>query len=295
MLSSKEIAMHRARLSAALLLPLIATVASGDSDTQGLKAPPTQRNFVACPVVMDTLDVPCWVAEYQGERYYLTVQTGRGGGSERYPFSPMVRHRVLVEGTVSDEPRICGGIVLREAKLSPLEDVEAECGKVVPGEGYRTKGPRPLGPDGDPPGPRETTAVNYRTGVVTREQRDKAYRDQVAARQPMEFQVMYFFDSNYLPFPLEQRVVDDAAKYATDIKASRIEIVGYRGATILSNGQQVTEKQGLAEARAKKIADIFAFFAVPRDNTAVSWKEEPEHAGGVRDFERRRATIKVIP
>lgn len=287
--------MHRIRVSAAVLVPLVAIAAVADADTQAPKAPPTQRNFIACPIVMDTLDVPCWVAEHEGERYFLTVQTGRGGGATSYPFSPMVRHRVLVEGTVSDEPRICGGIVLRDAKLSPLVDVDPECGKIAPGEGFRTKGPRPIGPDGDPPGPRESTAVQNRAANVSRETREKEYRERVAARQPQEFEVKYFFDSNYLPFPLEQRVVDEAAQYATDIKASRVEITGYRGMTILSNGQSATEEAGLAQARAQKIADILAFFEVPRAKMAVMWQEEPAHAGGVRDYERRRATIKVIP
>jgi hypothetical protein len=27
----------------------------------------------------------------------------------------------------------------------------------------------------------------------------------------------------------------------------------------------------------------------------VSWKEAPEDAGGVRDYEKRRVTINVIP
>lgn len=288
--------MNGIRVAAGVTFSLMVATAVADSDRQALKAPSTQRNFIACPVVMDTLDVPCWVAEYEGERYYLTVQTGRGGGNESYPFSPMARHRVLVEGTVSDEPRICGGIVLRDAKLSPMVEVEPECGKVVPGEGFHTKGPRPLGPDGDPPGPRETTALQRNRGPnVSREDQAKAYQDQVAARKPMEYEIKYFFDSNYLPFPVEQRVVDQAAQYATDIKAARVEIVGYRGATILSNGQRVDEEAGLGKARAEKIADIFAFFEVPRDKMKVTWKEEPEHAGGVKDYELRRATIKVIP
>lgn len=291
--------MRNLRLTTAVGAMLLASVAHADGDPKALKAPPTQRNFVACPVVMDTLDIPCWVAEYEGERYYLTVQTGRGGGSDVYPFSPMLNHRVLVEGTVSpDEPRICGGIVLREAKLSPLEDVEPGCGKVVPGEGYRTKGPRPIGPDGDPPGPRESTAIPVRSNapvILSREERARQYQAEVAARKPMEWKLNYFFDSNYLPFPLEQRIVDQAAQYAADIKASRVEIRGYRGETVLSDGSRITEKKGIAEARAKKVADIFEFFEVPRSIMDISWSEEPEHAGGVRDYELRRVTIKVIP
>lgn len=280
-------------LITAVMCCAVSGAALGDAP---VKAPGTQRNFIACPVVMDTVDVPCWVAEYEGERYFLTVQTGRGGGSEVIPFSPMVRHRVLVEGTVSDEPRMCGGIVLRNAKLSPLEEVEPECGKIVPGEGYKTKGPRPIGPDGDPPGPRVTTAVNYNPGGnISREQRESIYKAAVAKREPQEYLIKYFFNSNYLPFPLEQRMVDEASRYAEDIHASRVEISGYRGMTILSSGETITEKKGIAEARVRKVADIMEFFKIPRERMALSWHEEPEHAGGVRDFDRRRVTIKVIP
>ena len=30
-------------------------------------------NFVACPVFQDTNTVPCWLAEYQGETYFLGI------------------------------------------------------------------------------------------------------------------------------------------------------------------------------------------------------------------------------
>ncbi|MCP5145262.1 MAG: hypothetical protein H6978_10660 [Gammaproteobacteria bacterium] len=263
-------------------------------DTANLKAPASQRNFVTCPIIMDTEDVPCWVAEYEGERYYLTVQTGRGGGATVFPFAGMVNHEMLVEGTVTDEPRICGGIVLREAKLSPMTDVTPGCGKVVPGEGYRTKGPRPIGPDGDPPGPRETTAIRVSRGP-SRDELAAAYAAAVEKRAARTFQVNYFFDSNYLPFPLEQRTVDEAARYAAEIDASKVKITGYRGRTVLSTGGVVEEQTGLARARAQKIADIFAFFEFPADRMEVAWNEAAEDQGGVRDFELRRATIEVLP
>lgn len=259
------------------------------------RAPATQRNFVTCPIVMDTVDVPCWVAEYEGERYYLTVQTGRGGGSDVYPFSPMIGHEMLVEGTVTDEPRICGGIVLRDVKLSPMQDVTPGCGRMIPGEGYRTKGSRPLIPDGDPPGDRVSTALPRPAPATSAEENAERYRASVEARAEREWVVPYFFDANYLPFPFEQRTVDEAAQYAADINASRVEIVGYRGATILSDGGRVVEKAGLAQARAQRVADMFEFFEFPRDKLAVSWNEEPEHSGGVRDYEKRRVTIRVLP
>ncbi len=119
-------------------------------------APSTERNFVACPIVLDTEDIPCWVAEYEGERYFLAVQTGRSAG---VTFVPQLKHRVLVEGTVQpDAPRMCGGIVLGPVKLSVFPDVEPDCGKKLPGDGYKVTGPRPIGPDGVPPGGRSTAA-----------------------------------------------------------------------------------------------------------------------------------------
>ena len=113
-------------------------------------APATERNFVACPIVLDTQDVPCWVAEYQGERYFLAVQTGRSAG---VTFVPQLKHRVLVEGTAQpDQPRMCGGIVLNPVKLSVFPDVEPDCGKMLPGDGYKVTSPRPSAPTGIRPG-----------------------------------------------------------------------------------------------------------------------------------------------
>ena len=33
-------------------------------------------SFVTCPIVRDTKTVPCWLAEYNGETYYLGNQGG---------------------------------------------------------------------------------------------------------------------------------------------------------------------------------------------------------------------------
>ena len=72
--------------------------------------PTARRNFVACPIVRDTASVPCWLAEYQGELYFLTLQTDVSS-----PVTPpWLGHRVLVEGTAApNRPRICGGSKVR--------------------------------------------------------------------------------------------------------------------------------------------------------------------------------------
>lgn len=254
------------------------------------RAPSTQRNFVACPVVRDTKDIPCWTASYGGETYFLTPQTGRSAG---VVFSPQLKHRVLVEGTVTDAPRICGGVVLKEVKLSVFPDVDPTCNTILPDNGMKVVGPRPLGPDGDPPG----TAPTRRRPDQAQAQaaRKAAFDADVAARKPKDFVITYFFGTDYLPFPVEQATVDQAADYANAVKARSVEVMGYRGETILSDGRRLTENQALARSRATKVADILKDFSVPPASLKVSWKDAPEHAGGVSDYLKRRTVIRVTP
>lgn len=275
-----------------LILLGVTTVSTSLADAD-LRAPAKQRNFVACPIVLDTKDVPCWVAEHEGERYFLTVQTGR---SNDVVFAPSLMHKVLVEGTVSDAPRMCGGIVLKDVKLSVMEaEISPECDKILPGDGYHVTGPRPIIPDGDPPGGK-STAVRRPPDPERSARAIAARQEKMAAeKQRAEFTIPYYFDSNYLPFPAEQATVDRAADYAALSKAERVEVVGYRGSVVLSDGSVMTEKEGLAELRAKTVAAILENFGVPRSSLAVSWNEKPEHSNGVRDYEKRRVTVAVIP
>ena len=69
-------------------------------------------SFVTCPVVRDTRTVPCWLAEYEGETYYL----GKQGGVAQDFYPPQLNHEVLVEGVVAQGPRLCGGVPLRPVK-----------------------------------------------------------------------------------------------------------------------------------------------------------------------------------
>ena len=51
--------------------------------TLSLEAFAQQRNFVACPMVRDTQTVPCFLAEYDGETYYLGIQQDITAGATR--------------------------------------------------------------------------------------------------------------------------------------------------------------------------------------------------------------------
>ena len=259
--------------------------------------PDTQRNFVACPIIMDTTPVPCWVADYEGERYFLAVQSGRGGTGEGTVIPPQLRHKALVQGTVTDEPRICGGIVLKPAMLSPLmEEVDNSCNTMLPGGGYHATGPRVIGLDGDPPGPRETTAFEpafgQRTGL---KERRAMYAANAAARKRMDFDIRFFFNSDYIIYPIEQEDVEDAVDYANLLKASRLEIVAYREEALLSDGSRLVEKPQMSRLRAEKLALIVKDFGWPADKLRVKWEDRPVNNGGVSDYQLRRALIAVIP
>jgi outer membrane protein OmpA-like peptidoglycan-associated protein len=272
---------------------LCAVAAAGICAVAQAAAPPTERNFVACPIVLDTEDIPCWVAEYEGERYFLAVQTGRSAG---VTFVPQLKHRVLVEGTVqADAPRMCGGIVLGPVKLSVFPDVEPDCGTKLPGDGYHVTGPRPIGPDGNPPGGRTTAVRVSRPGVPGRAQQDAQLKAEAAAGKPHEFEVLYFFGSNYLPFPVEQATVDQAADYFAASSGAAVVVTGYRGEALLSNGGKLVEEAPLARERAQKVADILANFGVPKDRITVRWVDTPQNNQGVLDWTRRRVTVLVTP
>jgi hypothetical protein len=120
------------------VVALLATVSTS-------AAPEPHRNFVTCPIVRDTSTVPCWLAEYKGELYFLTLQTDVSAPVN----PPQLGHQVLVEGVVSNEPRICGGIVLKPVVLSVLPELDNSCSTVLPAEeryNLTFEPPRPPGP-----------------------------------------------------------------------------------------------------------------------------------------------------
>src|SRR5215831_12325391 len=75
---------------------------------QTASIPQSRRQFVACPIVRDTRTQPCWLAEYDGELYYL----GQQGGVANDFYPPQLGHLALVEGTLRTG-RVCGGIPLQ--------------------------------------------------------------------------------------------------------------------------------------------------------------------------------------
>jgi outer membrane protein OmpA-like peptidoglycan-associated protein len=218
-----------------------------------------QRNFVSCPIVRDTKTVPCFLAEYNGELYYLGAQ--QDPANEFH--APQLKHEVLVEGSVAEGPRVCGGIPLQPVAISVLKEVNQSCNTLLP--------PEP-GMDAPPASPRPApSARTSRAG---------------------EFTVLYAFDEDDPEYPANL-VVTEASAYAKRVGATKIRVAGYRATTLLSNGDHLVEQPGIAEKRAQNIATLLRGLGVP--GVLVEWKTEPEPDDGLTDPSRRRVTILITP
>ena len=234
-----------------------------------------QKNFVSCPIVRDTASVPCWLAEYEGELYFLTIQS-----DVTSPVTPpWLGHRVLVEGTVSSEPRICGGIVLKPVHLSVMPETDASCNTMLPAEeryNLTFEPPRPPGPskgrlafDNAPPQPKASAAPSSTKEFVV----------------PYDFDALVGFN--------HARVLTDILEFARGVNARDIEIVGYRGAARLSNGQVLSEDADIGKRRAEQLAMLLQGANLKSPSYKVSWRDESAKATGVDDYAIRRAVITV--
>lgn len=238
--------------------------------------PESQRNFVSCPIVRDTATVPCWLSEYEGELYYLGIQTDVSSDFD----PPFLGHNVLVEGTVSNQPRICGGIVLDPVVISPRLDFDASCSTILPAEDRYTVpfAPRPPGPSGG--------RLAFQRDPVPEEVLESPY-------EPRDYLIHYDFDM--LIMGRHAPILGDILDYATKIGASRIEVTGSRGATLLSDGTVMAENSSIALQRADEITVILKTGGLGEFSFAVLADARREEPDGVEDWKSRRALIRVVP
>lgn len=234
-------------------------------------------NFVSCPIVRDTSSVPCWLTEYEGQLYFLTIQS-----DVTSPVTPpWLGHRVLVEGVVSKEPSICGGVVLKPVHLSVLPERDASCNVMLPAESkfdLTFEPPRPPGPskgrlafDAAPSAPSSTAPVSG----------------------PREFTIPYDFDA--LVGFNHARVLTDILEHARSVNAVAIDIVGYRGAVRLSNGQTMAEDAGIAARRAEQVATLLRGANLTQPAYTVRSQDDTAQATGMNDYRIRRVVVTVRP
>lgn len=242
-----------------------------------------QRSFVACPIVRDTKTVPCFLAEYGGETYYLTVQ--QDIQAEIYP--PQLLHEVLVEGTVEPGPRICGGIPLKPVKLSVLPELNLSCNTILPAEpGIEAP------PTRRPAGPSTKQAPVIVGGAPAA---PKPVPPKLAGPfSERNFEILYDFDSAFL-FSRDTRQVSQAASYAAAAKAKLVEVTAHRAASLLSNGEVLTENQNIAARRAESVSTLLRGLGTDPASIQVHVVTEVRKPDGKTDPANRLVTIRVLP
>jgi outer membrane protein OmpA-like peptidoglycan-associated protein len=213
--------------------------------------------------VRDTKTSPCFLAEYEGELYYLGAQADTDDGVRL----PQLKHEVLVEGKVEDGPRVCGGIRLRPVAISVMKEVNLACNNILPPE----------------PG--------IEAPVLPRAEATRAVPTPSAKNQ-REFSFLYGFDDDSLSGPSTDTLTEIAAQ-AKRTSASAVQVIGFQASSRLSNGNVLTEKNGLAEKRAQKIATLLK--GLGARNVIVGSKDEPEPADGQSDASRRRVVVTIVP
>jgi outer membrane protein OmpA-like peptidoglycan-associated protein len=261
--------MRKSLATAAVALLAAHTAQAADQDMR--------RNFVGCPILRDTKTVPCWLSEYKGELYYLGIQ--QDAAADFYP--PYLGHQVLVEGVVSDAPRICGGVVLKPVTISNLPELDPACNTMLPAEDRYTVpfAVRLAGPNPKP-------SLGRRIGGAPPAQAPKG------PFVKKTFAVYYDFDVDWAN--RWTRVLSEAAAYA---KASdgQVQVVAYRAATRLSDGRDFVERPDIAERRARRLRQTLTDIGIAPDALKIDWRADALPGAGVDDFKGRRAEITVIP
>lgn len=218
-------------------------------------------SFVSCPIVRDTKTSPCWLAEYKGETYFLGIQSGVA--QDFYP--PQLNHEVLVEGVIAEGPRVCGGVPLRPVKTSVLLELNRACNTMLPAE------------DGIEAPPRSPT-----NGTPS----------WVRSNGPGDSTLYFDFDNDFLSLHTTGAVQQAANEYQRS-KASRIDVVAYRGSSRLSNGTVMVEKESIPGERAAKIRKILEGLGVPSIGVNVQLRNEVREPDGINDPWSRKVTLRV--
>ncbi len=246
--------------------------------------------FIGCPILMDSEPTPLWLIEHEGETYFLRAQQNLSADVHH----PQLMHEVLVEGVVSDEPRVAGGKVLNPLQISVMRELNPACSEKRPAQtGVGVQAAK------RPPGPGPSGENRDAANQVKQAMRDKLNRppaDYVADPVPRErrvFDVPYTFDSDYTwayrtgPLP--------AAEFARDLDASLVEVHVYRGSVRLDDGSVLPERADVVDDRRDKIREILEHYFIPRERTRYILHREPAPADGIGDHANRFVQIIVHP
>jgi hypothetical protein len=241
-------------------------------------APPvgSHISFVSCPIIRDTRSVPCWLSDFRSDRYYLTIQSDVS--AEVQP--PYLGHKVLVEGVVTDKPKICGGIVMSDVHLSVMPELDANCNEQLPAEDRYVIDFNPR-----PPGPSAGRLAFAAAPGTPR-------RAPAPLSGPQTINIYFDFDHGVsFRHPSALSSVLNAAK---QIGAKRMNIIGVRGAHKLTDGTLLQEAPNTGQRRAEEIAGLLKGAGLDLPGS-VTWISGESDADGVDDWQSRRVTVELLP
>lgn len=253
--------------------PLAALVLTLIAPAQAVAQTGDIVRFISCPIYRDAdagRKSGCWLATdpASGVRYDVTLS----------PTKPDWNYAVLVEGRVAEEQdNACGGLVLAPARVSVLADA---CPRhMLPAEDYPGRAfvlpgrnVRPLAEDvPPPPGP---------------------YEDR-------QFEVFFDFDRDFIIYQYGDYLLDQAIRWIRAAEPKAIIVTGY-AATLPAevSGQEITERPGIASARAERIAEALRLAGIDPDLIEVRAEINAEvadfaDADGLPEASRRRVEISV--
>lgn len=242
-----------------------------------LAAEPGERlSFVSCPIVRDTRTVPCWLSEYEDTTYYLTIQSDVSATVQ----PPFLGHQVLVEGIVTDKPAICGGVVLDEVRLSVMPEIDANCNTMLPADDRYVIdfNPRPPGPSGG--------RLAFDPAPGTRAEPPPP------PEGPQTIDIYFDFDKGVsFRHPGNLSAV---MRTAEQIGATRMEVIGVRGAHQLSDGRLLQESEAVGQRRAEEVAGLLNGAGLDLDTT-INWTDSVDEADGIDDWQSRRVRVLLTP
>ena len=111
---------------------------------------------------------------------------------------------------------------------------------------------------------------------------------------PASATVFFDFDNDFLSLHVTA-AISSAAAFARQRTGARLEVTGYRAATRLSDGKTMTEKAGMGEIRARKVAGILEGLGIPAASIVVNAPVDAVKADGINDPWNRRVVIVVKP
>jgi outer membrane protein OmpA-like peptidoglycan-associated protein len=278
--------LSRVHLSAALFFAAAAAFAAD---------PPagTPVSFLACPVARDTgpdTDL-CFFAEYEGNRYALVNPPDWG--------VPQLKHRVLVEGRVKEGPGFCGAIPI-EGRASVIAEIDESCNLILPFDDVIKGAAGGVFNSGTPQQRAFAQDLARRAALDPNLSVEPAIPDPAPAPLPTPpfeqrtLVIIYPFDSDRGSGP-DMVKLKDLVTFIKVANARSVRVVGFRAASRLSSGSDITERQQIAENRATKIASILSGLGVNAKLVHVNWEARAIGGNGDGDWRNRKVEITVEP